>query len=314
MLSMDKTIQTFTKRARRYNSGKPRYSLLPTRPLAHLVEVYTKGAHKYTIYQDEDGNLISGKDISLEDAAKLSVVDDGADNWRKGQPWTKSMESVKRHIVAWELGEDIDEDLGTLHLANAAWGLFSLMEYINIKPELDDRLTNLIGFKKFGLDIDSVLSDFTPYFLSYLGLDTTDPVHWRDPRIESNFYKIREDKDFWINMPMLNGPETLVFEPTCYITARSIPLDWTKEWLDKNGYPRAEVYSIGRHDSKVTAAKNAKIEVFLDDKFENCVELNEAGIKSYLFTASHNLKYGNVPNRVDTIDQFNKLISIKKPL
>ena len=72
------------------------------------------------------------------------------------------------------------------------------------------------------------------------------------------------------------------------------------------------ILSIGRFDSKVSAAKELGIEAFLDDKFENYVELNEAGIECYLYSASHNLKYGNVPNRVDTIDQFNRLISIKK--
>jgi hypothetical protein len=298
--------------ARRYNNGKLRYSLLPHRPIRDIVDVYTRGAHKYTIYEDEEGNTIYGKDISLAQAGNLRVVDDGADNWRKGQDWTKSMESVKRHIAAWDAGEDIDLDLGTYHLANAAWGLLSLLEYNYTKREFDDRNKALVGFKKFGFDIDSVLGDFTPHFLNYLGLDTKDPVHWYDPRIMSNFPKIINDKEFWLTMPVLNGPETIVFEPNCYITARSIPVEWTEEWLNINGFPVAEVVSIGRYDSKVKAAQNLGIEAFLDDKFENYVELNAAGIECYLYTASHNLKYGDVPNRVHTIDQFNKLISIKK--
>lgn len=298
--------------ARRYNNGKLRYSLLPHRPIRDIVDVYTRGAHKYTIYKDKDGNLIEGKDISISDSIGLTVVDDGANNWRKGQDWTKSMESVKRHIAAWDMGEDIDEDLGTYHLANAAWGLLSLLEYNYTKKEFDDRHKNVIGFKKFGLDVDSVLSDFTPHFLKYLELDTTDPIHWNDPRLRNNFYRIVEDKNFWLTMPVLNGPETLMFEPSCYITARSIPVEWTEEWLFSNGFPKAKVISIGREDSKVNSAKEMGIEVFLDDKFENCVELNAAGIKTYLYTASHNLKYGDVFNRVNNMEQFNKLISINK--
>lgn len=298
--------------ARRYNNGKLRYSLLPHRPIRDIVDVYTRGAHKYTIYKDDQGNILYGKDIPLSEASKLTVVDDGADNWRKGQDWTKSMESVKRHIAAWDMGEDVDSDLGTYHLANAAWGLLSLLEYNYTKREFDDRVKALVGFKKFGFDVDSVLADFTPHFLNYLGLDPTDPIHWYDPRLMTNFHKIVEDKNFWLTMPVLNGPETIVFEPACYITARSIPVEWTKEWLDLNGFPSAKVISIGRFDSKVSAAKELGIEAFLDDKFENYVELNEAGIECYLYSASHNLKYGDVPNRVNTIDQFNRLISIKK--
>ena len=298
--------------ARRYNKGKLRYGLLPHRPIRDIVDVYTRGAHKYTLYQDKDGNTISGKDVTLSASYGLTVLDDGADNWRKGQNWTESMESIKRHIAAWDMGEDIDEDLGTYHLANAAWGLLSLLEYNYTKREFDDRVKSLVGFRKFGLDIDSVLGDFTPHFLNYLGLDPTAPIHWYDPRIMSNFHRIIEDKEFWLTMPVLNGPETLVFEPACYITARSIPVEWTEEWLNNNGFPVAKVVSIGRNDSKIAAAKEIGIEVFLDDKFENYVELNSAGVECYLYTSSHNVKYGNVPNRVDTIDQFNRLISIKK--
>lgn len=300
------------KSARRYNTGKLRYSLLPARPIRDIVDVYTRGAHKYTLYKDKDGNIISGKDISLAAAANLEVFDDGADNWRNGQDWTKSMESIKRHIAAWDMGEDVDEDLGTYHLANAAWGLLSLLEYNYTKREFDDRQKSLIGFRKFGLDIDSVLGDFTPHFLNYLSLDHTDPIHWYDPRIMNNFHKIIKDKDFWLSMPVLNGPETLMFEPTCYITARSIPVEWTEEWLVNNGFPTGEVISIERNESKVAAAKRTGIEAFLDDKFENYVDLNSAGIDCYLYTSSHNVKYGNVPNRVDSISQFNRLISINR--
>lgn len=300
--------------ARRYNTGKLRYALLPHRPIRDLVEVYTKGAHKYTIYENDNGDIIYGKDIPFEESAGLRVVDDGADNWRRGQPWTKSMESVKRHIAAWDMGEDMDSDLGTHHLANAAWGLLALLEYNYTKKELDDREKNLIGFKKFGLDIDSVLSDFTPHFLSYLGLDPAPATHWNDPRLAANFHKITNDKNFWLEMPILNGPDKLIFEPSCYITARSVPAEWTSEWLDRNGYPKAKVISIGRYDSKVNAAKEMGIEAFLDDKFENCVELNQAGIQCYMLTAEHNTKYGNLSMRVNTIGEFNKLIEIKSSI
>lgn len=110
-------------KARRYNSGKLRYSLVPAFALSKVVEVYTKGAEKYTI-RDEEGN----------------IIDDGANNWRKGFDWMGMMDSVQRHIESWKQGEDIDPDLQTLHLANAAWGLLSLIEFTQIYPEGDDRV------------------------------------------------------------------------------------------------------------------------------------------------------------------------------
>ena len=75
--------------AKRYNTGKTRFELIPRKPLELLAEVYTKGAHKYTVYADEQGNRILGKDISVEEVAKrkLIILEDGSDNWRSsGRP------------------------------------------------------------------------------------------------------------------------------------------------------------------------------------------------------------------------------------
>jgi hypothetical protein len=82
------------KVARRYNSGKLRYQLITPIGLAKLAEVYTKGASKYTLFDDED-----------------NMIEDGSNNWKKGLPFTDIMDSAKRHIQAWESGEDIDPDL-----------------------------------------------------------------------------------------------------------------------------------------------------------------------------------------------------------
>ena len=100
--------------------------LIPTAPIKYLAEVYTRGAHKYSIYEDENGKRIAGKDIPLEEVArqKLKMVYDGANNWRNGLSWTQTMAAVKRHIMAWDECQELDPELGTRHLANAAWGLF----------------------------------------------------------------------------------------------------------------------------------------------------------------------------------------------
>lgn len=109
--------------ARRDNKGKLRYELLPSYALSKVVEVYTKGAEKYTI-RDADGN----------------IIDDGANNWRKGLSWMSMIASVQRHIEAWKMGEDLDPELETEHLANAVWGLLGLIEYRMFFPEGDDRI------------------------------------------------------------------------------------------------------------------------------------------------------------------------------
>ena len=45
------------KVARRYNSGKLKYNLIPASFLKELARVYTIGAEKYTIRDDEGNNF-----------------------------------------------------------------------------------------------------------------------------------------------------------------------------------------------------------------------------------------------------------------
>ena len=63
----------------RYNSGKPRFSLITPIGLTELAKVYTFGAIKYA-----------------------------ANNWRKGLSWTETADSAMRHINAWLDGENIE--------------------------------------------------------------------------------------------------------------------------------------------------------------------------------------------------------------
>ena len=140
-------------KARRYNTGKLRYELISPYALEELAKVYTLGAEKYTI-RDGDGN----------------IIDDGANNWRKGLSWTEAIGSVKRHLQAFEKGEDVDE-LGSLHLANAAWGLFSILEYYKTHPELDDRIHRTLSKPRITLDIDDVCADFFGVWCKKYGID-----------------------------------------------------------------------------------------------------------------------------------------------
>ena len=90
-------------------------------------------------------------------------------------------------------------------------------------------------------------------------------------------------------MPVLNSE--LPFEPHAYITSRSIDPKLTQKWLDDNSFPSAPLYCVGHNMSKVEVAKQSGVEIFVDDKYENFIELNKAGICCFLFDASHNKKY-----------------------
>jgi 5'(3')-deoxyribonucleotidase len=289
--------------ARRYNKGKTRYELIPEFALKQLAEVYTRGAHKYSIYRDEDKNVIKGSDIPMSEAHKYELMDDGADNWKKGLPWKSTLDSVKRHIEQFREGEDFDSDLGTYHLANAAWGLLTILEYYKIYPQGDDRNHKYLNMPKIGLDIDEVLADWVGHWTKYHGQEV--PETWNfDRDIKSKFDLLKNDKEFWLSIPPKINPSDIDFEPHCYITSRSIPLEWTQEWIDKNGFPTMPVYSVEFGESKVEVAKKSGIDIFVDDRFENFVELNNAGICCYLFDAPHNKRYNVGYKRIFSLKEL----------
>lgn len=94
----------------RYDTGKPRYDLLPHDGLAALVDVYTKGAVKYS---DR--------------------------NWEKGMSWSRMFGSLMRHSWKFWGGEDYDEETGCHHMAMAAWNALGLCVYAMRKVGQDDR-------------------------------------------------------------------------------------------------------------------------------------------------------------------------------
>lgn len=72
---------------------KGRYDLIPPEPLHRLAVVYARGAEKYD-----------------------------ANNWRKGVPLSRLVDSAFRHLNQWRNGMR-DED----HLAQCSWQIFALM-------------------------------------------------------------------------------------------------------------------------------------------------------------------------------------------
>jgi hypothetical protein len=96
--------EEFTTGSRRdTQDGKPRYTLIPPAPLKRLADLYVRGANKYDDH-----------------------------NWTLGQPTSRVLDSLMRHVEAYRMG-DKSED----HLAAIAWNAFTIMQFED--TELDDR-------------------------------------------------------------------------------------------------------------------------------------------------------------------------------
>lgn len=86
-----------------------RFDLMPPEALWAVAEVFGRGAKKY------------------------------ADrNWEKGYRWGLSFGALQRHLLLWQLGEDIDEETGSFHLAQVAWHALVLLTFTLRRIGTDD--------------------------------------------------------------------------------------------------------------------------------------------------------------------------------
>lgn len=260
----------------RYNEGKLRYDLVQAEAHEGMVKVLTFGSSKYA-----------------------------ERNWEKGMKWSKVIASLKRHIAAIEKGEDFDPESGLLHADHLQCNAHFLSAYYKLAPALDDRPHSYLKQLRIGLDIDGVLGDFISHIGNKFGRSQEDIVtHWNDPKIRSWFEEVKKDSNFWATMPVLTSPKDIPFEPTCYVTSRSISSEITQDWLDRNGFPSAKLISLGHNQSKVQTLQELRVDIYVDDRIENFIELNKAGIFCYLFNAPHNKRLEVGHKRIHSLKEL----------
>lgn len=229
------------------------------------------------------------EEVSKVLTAKLDKYHEN--EWKRGINWTRVLSSLKKHLNQFELGNDYTKD-GLLHMAEVANNALILCEYYRIFPQGDDRIIAPINKPIVGLDIDNVCADFNRAYEERFGVKMN-PYWSSNYKMKDHLKELENDKDFWINIPVLNKPS---FEVDYYITARSIPPEWTMEFLEKNGFPCAPVHTVKWDESKIDLMKSLGITLMIDDKWDNYKEATNAGIFCYLMDAPHNQHY-NVGHR-----------------
>lgn len=274
---------------KRYNKGKIRYDLIEPFALEELAKVFTKGAEKY-----EDNN------------------------WLKGMKWSKMRASLGRHLAAYDKNEDFDFDptcedcikgtcvnhTGLYHIAQVAWNALGILSYYKHYPEGDDRYKKTT--KKIGLDIDEVLCDWVNPWCKKFNLEK--PTSWFFQRdIMKHFDELGKTGEldkFYLDLPPLMKPSDIPFEPHCYVTSRPVSGEITEQWLDKNGFPTKPVITVKPGESKVQVMKEAGVEVFVDDRYENFEDLNKNGILCYLWDCAHNQRYNVGYKRIKSLKEI----------
>lgn len=117
-----KEVRSISSTGARKGTKIYRPDLIPAKAHLELARHYGEGAEKYT-ERDDKGN----------------VTHDGANNWRLGYEWSKSIAALERHLLAFKGGEDYDDEFGSKHIIAAAWHCLTLATFMDEHPRFDDR-------------------------------------------------------------------------------------------------------------------------------------------------------------------------------
>jgi hypothetical protein len=178
---------------------------------------------------------------------------------------------------------------------------------------------------KIGIDVDGVLSDtLVAIHRKFPGWDTS--KGWYGGFTKEQFDAVWNDakntENFWLCIPVvqglsrrlmidLNEVHDLYFITDRFDTKGSSAARQTKDWLDfevLRGRTPAGVI-VAKNKGPVAAALG--LDMFIDDKPDNCVDVINAvpSCRVYLCSLPHNLSFanGDIP-RVADFNEFAKLI------
>lgn len=153
-------------KAEKDDTGKPSITMIPSGPLKDLAQVFMFGAKKY-----------------------------GKGNWKEGFVYSRLLDAVYRHMMAWFEGEDLDPESGLPHLSHATWGLVILRYFETKGGGLDDRkeMSSVSRNKSAGT--------LLPEQDQKAGLDMPDLLCQVEPCVQegSTIAEIQKDITDWAN-------------------------------------------------------------------------------------------------------------------
>lgn len=250
--------------------SKIRYDLIPNFGLEEVHKVFTDKLNKYQKNQ-----------------------------WTQGLKWSDVLNSLEHHLMEFKKGNDYNKE-GLLNIAEVAMNALILADYYQTFPQGDDRIIKQVNNPVISCDLDDVVFDFLGSYESRFGVKLSS--YWNaDYNMPDNLKELQQDKDFWVNMPIKSQ---IPFEVDYYVTARSIPVEWTQEAIQKNNLPKAPIYSLPWNVSKIETLKKLGVTVHIDDKFSTYKECKQNGIFCYLVTTDANKRYDVGHHRIKSVSEL----------
>jgi uncharacterized HAD superfamily protein len=179
-----------------------------------------------------------------------------------------------------------------------------------------------------GLDLDGVCAQFSPKFVELankrfgLNLDAKNQTDWdfqslglTDEQCELIYNQIYETDNFWLSLDKLPHTDALITEQRKYrlffITSRMYASgmsleDQAANWIRRNFFIANPTVIVASNKGEV--AKALGLYAFLDDRFENCVDVfKNSSARVYLHDAPYN-KHQGFGNRAASVNDFFKKI------
>ena len=221
--------------------------------------------------------------------------------WRNGLSWSEALSVLEKHLLEFKSGNDYDKK-GLLHIAHVASQALLICEMYKCYPQGDDRVIQT-NSPIICCDLDDVVFDFIGAYEDRFGVKVSS--YWNgDYNMPDNLEQLKSDKDFWVNMPVKT---TIPFEVDYYVTARSIPIEWTQEAIQRNNLPKAKIYTLNWNESKIDTLKKLKCDIMIDDKHETFKECKRNGIFCYLVTTEANKRYDVGHHRINNVSELKYL-------
>jgi len=147
---------------------------------------------------------------------------------------------------------------------------------------------------RIALDLDDTIFDFLGAYQEVFPGER----NMISSNITKNVFKLKKDKRFWENLPLLEMPN---FEPCIYATKRINSKVYTRNCLIRHGLPIKPIYQmVYQYGNKVNIIKG-HCDVLIDDSAFNCYQALQVGFPAILITRPHNIN-SDCPYRINKLD------------
>lgn len=147
---------------------------------------------------------------------------------------------------------------------------------------------------RIALDLDDTIFDFLGAYQEVF----PGKKNLISSNITKNVCKLKKDKRFWENLPLLEMPN---FEPCIYATKRINSKVYTRNCLSRHGLPIKPIYQmVYQYGNKVDMIKG-RCDVLIDDSVFNCYQALKVGFPAILITRPHNID-SDYPYRISRLD------------